>query len=100
MLWKDEFEIVTTADDEMIYNLVASIQPDVLIVEAQPTVRLQRKFEILKSKSPALRIVVLCPSEIKDVDFSERLRHFVDAIYTEPIDIVKFGKSVQSMEWM
>ena len=100
MVWKDEFEIVTTSDDDMIFNLVQSIQPDILLVEAQPTVKLQRKFEFLKSKSSSLRIVILCPSEIKDAGFSQRLRRFVDAMYTEPIDIVKFGKSVQSMEWM
>jgi len=97
MIWKDEFEIVTTADDEMIFNLVQSIQPDVLLVEAQPTVKLQRKIEFLKSKISALRIVILCPAEIKDAGFSGRLRRFVDAMFTEPIDIVKFGEFVHSM---
>jgi hypothetical protein len=98
MMWKDEFDIVTTTDDEMIFNLVQSIQPDVLLAEAKPTLRLQRMFEFLKARIPGLHIVMLCTSGIDD-DFSERLGHFVDAMYTEPIDIAKFRTCVHSMEW-
>jgi hypothetical protein len=99
MMWKDEFDLVTTTDDDMIFALVQSIQPDVLLAEARPTVRLQRKFEFLKARFPKLRIVMICTAEIKNDDFSEHLGHFVDAMYSEPIDIVKFGKCVHSMEW-
>jgi DNA-binding NarL/FixJ family response regulator len=99
MMWNHEFDIVATADGDMLYTLVQSIQPDVLIAESRPTVHLQRTFEYLKARIPDLRIVMLCASEIKDARFSERLRHFVDAMYTEPIDLAKFGKCVQSMEW-
>ena len=99
MMWKDEFDLVTTTDDDMINTLVQSIQPDVLLAEAMPTLRLQRKFEFLKARIPELRIVMICTAEIKNDEFSERLRRFVDAMYTEPLDIVKFCKCVHSLEW-
>lgn len=99
MMWNHEFDIVATADDEMLYGLVQSIQPDVLLAEARPTLRLERTLEYLKAKMPELRIVMLCTSEINNAGFRERLRHFVDAMYTEPVDIAKFCKCVHSMEW-
>jgi hypothetical protein len=99
MMWNHEFDIVATADDEMLYGLVQSIQPDVLLAEARPTLRLERTFEYLKAKMPELRIVMLCTAEINNAGFSNRLKHFVDAMYTEPVDIVKFCKCVHSMEW-
>ena len=94
MMWKNEFDLVTTADDGMLFHLVHSIRPDVLLAEARPTLRLQRKFEILKAKIPGLRIVMLCTSEIKDPGFSDRLRLFVDALYTEPVDMATFAKDL------
>ncbi len=99
MLLQDRFNIVTTTDDDMLYDLAQSLQPVLLIADAIPTFRLRYRFEQLKEELPGLRIVMFYVSRVNTRAIQHEIRRFVDAAYSKPVDIEELTKCIHTMVW-
>lgn len=94
MFFQDMYKIITTTDPEMMLEIVKGYQPDLAIVDASPSDRMNHRFEIMKREDDRLRIMLLHVPRVEGPPLHLQRTPHVDAMLSHPIDLTDVMEQV------
>ncbi len=97
LLFQDRYNMITTTDASMVVTIVNAFQPDLVIIDALPTLRMRRRVELMKRNNAGLRVMIFCTQRISDQEVHEFLRISVDAVFSKPVDLVEITDRIHEL---
>ena len=89
LLFQDRYNMITTTDVNMVVTIVNAFQPDLVIIDALPTLRMRRRVEMMKRSNADLRVMFFCTQRFSDQETHDFIRSSVDAVFSKPVDLVE-----------
>ncbi len=86
---KESHKVSTTNDEEILIQIVKSIQPDFVILDISISESLITLVEQLKKSGERIRIILFTSPTISKNETLSKLQNIVDQIFFQPIDICK-----------
>jgi len=96
LLFQDRYKIMTVSDPELLLTTVKTFEPDLVIADTVPTERMQRRFYLMKTTSPLLRIMLFYAAHYGDERRQEAVLKTVDAAFSKPIDIEEVTRQINT----
>ncbi len=91
---KESHKVSTTNDEEILIQIVKSIQPDFVILDISISESLITLVEQLKKSGERIRIILFTSPTISKNETLSKLQNIVDQIFFQPIDIIEFNQLV------
>ncbi len=91
---KEFHKVSTTNDEEILIQIVKSIQPDFVILDISISESLITLVEQLKKSGERIRIILFTSPTISKNETLSKLQNIVDQIFFQPIDIIEFNQLV------
>ena len=97
LLFQDRYNMITTTDVNMLVTIVNAFQPDLVIIEALPTLRMRRRVELMKRSNAGLRVMFFCTQRISDQEIHDFVRSSVDAVFSKPVDLAEITDRIHDL---
>jgi DNA-binding response OmpR family regulator len=96
-LFQDQYRMITVTELKELLSTVKEFHPDLVIVDGTVTETMQKRFEAMKHDNPHLRIMSLYASRFDNARVRDRIRNFVDAAFSKPIDLSEITESIHAL---
>ena len=97
LLFQDRYNMITTTDVNMLVTIVNAFQPDLVIIDALPTLRMRRRVELMKRSNAGLRVMFFCTQRISDQEIHDFVRSSVDAVFSKPVDLAEITDRIHDL---
>ena len=95
--FEDRYNMLTTTDSEMLMTLVESLGPDLVIIDALPSLNLRKCFAKMKREHPQLRILLFISSRLHNPAVLGSLFPLINAVVCQPITLTEFQRRIISL---
>ncbi len=96
-LFQDKFNVVTTTNSAMLEKFVANCQPDLVIVDADPSQSVVECLSILKGINKDLPIIALYVYSPKEIQLDNSIRTHVDSVFYKPLEVNAVSKRIEEL---
>lgn len=97
MYFNDRYSVTTTTNLSTLSRIVSSKEFDLLILDAEPTEKVERICEEIKTSENPVPVILtyVFTSQLKNMD--HRIRRVIDAIFYKPIDLKEVTDKISNM---
>ncbi len=95
--FEDNFVIRSTTDLEMLFPMIAAFEPQWVIIDELPTLKMQRTIAALRKRWPKLHILFFIPDRSFPRAQTQNILSNVDAVLYEPIAIAELKDLVSRL---
>lgn len=97
MYLKDRYNITVSMDHNDLLKIVKCTKFDLILLDMEPSDRVEKLCEEIKSVSPAIPIVLIYVYKNQNKEFDIKIRKFADFIFYKPFDLNEVTKELSTL---
>lgn len=97
MYWQNDYNVTTTTNLEVMRNVTAKINFDLIIIDSDPSKDIENFCRDLKNQRPDIPLVLTFVYQKNSEDFDSKIRKYADTVYYKPFDLNEITKDLSAL---
>ena len=97
MYLQDGYKITTTTDMEILKPLIQNAEFDLLILDADPSDKVEQYCREIKTINPDIPIILTYVFKNQVKEFDSKIRKYVNQIFYKPFDLTEVSSKLSSL---
>ena len=97
MYLQSNYNITTTSNIEDIKAICSSFNCDLIIIDAEPTKKVEEICKDIKSKNPSIHIILVYVYDNKFKELELNIKKYINTIFYKPFDLENVSKQLTAL---